>query len=93
MSDHPSTFRGDTNVNDAINWEDRAALHRASGGSGILDNATALRRGSFAEMIEHLMLLPAEDRGEYTIQKEGDREYSADEAAKLGALPDFPLRR
>lgn len=90
MTDHPSTFRGEASDIGEIAWDDRAALHRVDDGDGVLDGANALRRGSFAEMIHHLMLLPEEERGNYQIEKAGDREYSAIEAAQLHAHPDFP---
>ncbi|WP_379546551.1 hypothetical protein ACFCW2_11565 [Qipengyuania sp. DSG2-2] len=90
MSDHPSTFEGTPGNTGALNWEDRAALHRKDDGDGVLDGAKSLKRGSFAEIIEHLMLLPGDDREAYVIEKAGDREYSADEAAALYQHPDFP---
>ena len=90
MSDHPTAF-GDTPENPgAIAWDDRAALHRKDDGDGVLDGAKALRRGTFADIIRHLMLLPEESRGEYVIEKAGDREYSAEEALALSRRPDFP---
>ncbi len=83
MSDHPSTFRGDPENTGSIEWGDRAALHRVDDGDGVLDGANALQRGTFAEMIRHLMLLPEDERQKYVIEKAGDREYSAVEAAEL----------
>ncbi|RGP40475.1 hypothetical protein BPTFM16_00760 [Altererythrobacter insulae] len=90
MSDHPSTFKGTPDNTGVTAWDDRAALHRADDGDGVLDGANALRRGTFAEIISHLMLLPEEDRSKYVIEKAGDREYSAAEATELAAHPDFP---
>ena len=37
MSDHPSTYEGFPTGTNAINWEDRAALHRKNDGDGLLD--------------------------------------------------------
>lgn len=91
MSDHPSTFGGDTSAHTGSHaWDDRAALHAANDGDGVLDGAKALRRGTFAEMICHLALLPEEKRSTYVIEKLGDREYSAQEALALADHPDFP---
>lgn len=90
MADHP-TASGDIPENsNAIEWQDRAALHAADDGQGVLDGAKALRRGTFAEMIRHLMQLPEEVRSEYLIQKAGDRAYLASEAAVLARRADFP---
>ncbi|ABC63492.1 hypothetical protein [Erythrobacter litoralis] len=90
MSDHPTAF-GDTPLSTGtIAWDDRAALHKADDGDGVLDGAKALRRGTFADIIRHLMLLPEETRDDYVIEKAGDREYSAAEAAHLAARSDFP---
>ena len=90
MSDHPSTFKGDPSNTGSITWDDRAELHRADDGNGLFDGAKTLKSGSFAEIIRHLMLLPEEERGKYVIEKAGDREYRADEAAALHARSDFP---
>ncbi|RDC60107.1 hypothetical protein HME9302_01306 [Alteripontixanthobacter maritimus] len=92
MSDHPSTFGGGTTgkTGDNIAWNDRAALHRADDGDGIFDGAKALSRGTFADMIRHVMTLPEADRDTYVIEKAGDREYRAAEIAALAARPDFP---
>jgi len=90
MSDHPSTFDGTPTDGGENAWEDRAALHAKDDGDGVLDGANALRRGSFAEMIRHLMALPQDQRDHYVIEKAGDREYSAAEAAALAARDDFP---
>ena len=90
MPDHPSTFKGRTLETGEHAWEDRAALHRADDGDGVLDGANALRRGTFAEMIRHIAMLPEEDRAKYVIEKAGDREYSAEEAVELSQHPDFP---
>ncbi len=92
MTDHPSTFRGPDNQRDGIQWNDRASLHRVGDGDGVFDGAKGLRSGSFAEMIEHVMLLPEEERNGYVIEKAGDREYGAAEIASLAADPSFPKK-
>ena len=90
MSDHPSTYEGTPEKSGAMAWNDRAALHRKDDGDGIFDGANALNRGTFAEMIRHIVRLPEDERGKYVIEKAGDREYSADEAAMLSKRDDFP---
>lgn len=90
MSDHPSTYEGTPEDTAGVNWADRAALHRKNEGDGVLDGATALRRGTFADMIRHMMLLPESERSDYVIEKAGDREYSAAEVASLSQHSNFP---
>jgi hypothetical protein len=90
MADHPSTYDGTPEKSGTFAWEDRAALHAKDDGDGVLDGANALRRGTFADMIRHLMSLPESERRDYVIEKAGDREYTAAEAADLYARDDFP---
>lgn len=90
MADHPSTFEGTPVKSGETAWNDRASLHSADDGSGVLDGANALRRGTFAEMIRHIALLPEEKRDHYVIEKAGDRKYSAAEAIALSESEDFP---
>ena len=90
MTDHPSTFKGRTLKSGQYQWDDRASLHSADNGSGVLDGMNALRRGTFAELIRHLALLPEDERSGYVIEKAGDRTYSAEEALQLSQHPDFP---
>lgn len=92
MSDHPSTFKADPENIGKIDWDDRAALHRVDDGDGVLDGANALARGTFAEMIRRLAMMPEDTRDQYLIEKAGDREYSATEALELSNRPDFPSR-
>ena len=93
MTDHPSTYKGRTLKSGEHQWDDRASLHSADDGSGVFDSMKALRRGTFAEMIRHIALLPEEDRSQYVIEKSGDRTYSADEAIELSQHEDFPAAR
>lgn len=90
MSDHPSTYKGRTLETGEHAWEDRAALHAKNDGDGVFDAMKALRRGTFAEMIRHVVALPESERGKYVIEKAGDREYSAEEAIALSKREDFP---
>lgn len=90
MSDHPSTYKGTPLETGETAWEDRAALHSKSLADGVISGANALRRGTFAEMIRHVAMLPEDERGDYVIEKLGDREYSAAEAVALANREDFP---
>lgn len=90
MSDHPTTYRGDSASTGATAWDDRASLHRVGDGDGVFDKAKGLRSGTFAELIAHLMMLPEEERAHYEINKAGDRTYSAAEAEALAAQANFP---
>ncbi|AXK42712.1 hypothetical protein [Erythrobacter aureus] len=90
MTDHPSTFKGDPSHSEGIEWDDRASLHRTGDGDGVLDAAKGLRSGTFADLIRHVMLMPAEERGDYYIEKAGDREYHVDEIVSLSKRDDFP---
>lgn len=90
MVDHPSTFGAEDGVAREPEWHDRAALHLASQSDGVLSHATALRRGSFVELIQQMMAMPEAERQRYVIEKAGDREYGADEIAELARHPSFP---
>jgi hypothetical protein len=90
MSDHPSTYEGTPTGTGSISWDDRAALHRRDDADGVLDGARALRKGSFAELVAHVMMMDPDERKQYEIEKLGDREYSAAEIAELAKRPDFP---
>jgi len=90
MADHPSTYDSTPVESGEHAWQDRAALHAKNDGDGVLDGAKALRRGTFAELIRHLAMLPEEERNTYVIEKAGDREYSAEEAVALAKHPSFP---
>lgn len=92
MTDHPSTFRGPDSQSDGVQWDDRAALHRKDDGDGVFDGAKALRRGTFADLIGHMMLLPEQERSAYVIEKAGDREYRPEEIKALSERPDFPRK-
>lgn len=92
MSDHPQTISTRQTGTTAIDWDDAAALHLAGQSDGLLTEATAVRRGTFAELIRQMMTLPFEERSRYVIEKAGDREYGADEIAGLAGRSDFPRR-
>ena len=83
MVDHPSTYRAKATHRDGIDWDDRAALHRVDDGDGLFDDAKALQRGTFAELIQEMMAMPEEERRKYLIQKSGDRKFHANEVADL----------
>jgi hypothetical protein len=90
MTDHPSTFRGFDCNRGGIQWDSRATLYREGNGGGLLDGAKGLRTGSFAELIQYVMLLPRDDRRRYYIEKLGDRHFHAAEIEALSTRSDFP---
>ncbi len=90
MTDHPSTYKGGSSNGSGIDWDDRAFLHRVGDGGGLLDAAKSIRDGTFAELIRHIMLMPEDSRGEYCIQKAGDRRFDYPEIAVLYNSEEFP---
>ena len=90
MSDHPSTFEGTPVDGGETAWDDHASLIPVESKDGVFTRMSAVRTGTFAEMIRHLAALPEEKRERYVIEKAGDREYSASEAMNLAQRPDFP---
>jgi hypothetical protein len=92
MTDHPSTFKGNTAPSGSEAWEDRAAIVPAGQDSQLSGGGIPLLRGTFAEMIRHMARLPDGDRQGYVIAKAGDRSYSAEEAMALASHPDFPAQ-
>jgi hypothetical protein len=90
MSDHPSTFGGNTSNSGEEAWDDRAAIVPSTQDAQLSNGGIPLLRGTFAEMIRHIVQLPEDDRQGYVIQKAGDRTYSAEEAMALASQPGFP---
>lgn len=90
MTDHPSTFKAVKTHEEGIAWDDRASIHRADDGGGVLDGAKGLRRGTLAEMIAQVMAYPPERRGDFVIQKAGDHRLEQAEIEALAARSDFP---
>lgn len=90
MSDHPSTFNAATTQSGGPEWDDRAAIHLANDGEGVLDGAKALRSGSLAEMVAQVMAYPAEERGRFVIEKMGDQRLKQSEIEALAARSDYP---
>lgn len=89
MSNSPPTFGTDPDLHSGIGWNDPATLHRNSGG-GLLHELSAVKRGTFGELVRHVMSLPAGERSAYCIEKPGDHRYDAGEIAQLAARPDYP---
>ncbi len=48
MTDHPSTFKGEDTHREGVQWDDRAEIHSAEDGQGILDGGKGLRGGTLA---------------------------------------------
>lgn len=90
MTDHPSTFKAAETHQEGIQWDDRASIHTAHDGQGILDGAKGLRRGTLAEMVAEVMAYPPERRGDFVIQKAGDHKLERAEIEALAARSDFP---
>ena len=92
MVDFPSSYKAEGTNRVGIQWDDRAFLHAAGDGDGVLDRAKSIRSGTFAELVAQIAALPEEERREYYIQKAGDREFHADEIVALAAREDFPRK-
>lgn len=90
MTDHPSTFSGQTSVSGEQAWADRAAIVPAPHDTQDAGGSVPLMRGTFAQMIRRLGQIPESERQGYVITKAGDRSYSAEEAMELASHPDFP---
>ncbi len=90
MSDHPTTFAGESASSGAFEWSDPAALHRSDDGGGVLGGFKAIRHGTVAELVHFVASLPADERARYRIEKAGDRSLGPAEIAALAARPDLP---
>ena len=90
--DHPSTIGNPNDHTGAIDWDDHAALHLAGANDGLLSGLTAVRQGSFGDLVAQLMAMPEEERRRYVIEKAGDRQFGADEVAALAARRDYRHR-
>ena len=92
MTDHPSTINVFDTNRDGIQWDDRASIHLADDGEGLLDQAKGLRSGTLAEMVSQLMAFPPDERSKYVIEKMGDHRLDQGDIEALAARPDFPGR-
>ena len=90
MTDHPSTYKAEHTHSAGVEWDDRAELHLADDGQGIFDGGKALRTGTLADMVAHVMALPEAERGKYAIQKMGDHRFTSGEIEALAAREDYP---
>ena len=90
MTDHPSTFQGESPDHKGIQWNDRASIHRADDGDGVLDAAKGLRSGTLAEMVAQVMAYAPGRRADFVIQKAGDHRLGTAEIEALAARSDFP---
>ena len=90
MTDHPSTYKAVETHDEGVQWDDRASIHAADDGEGVLDGAKGLRRGTLAEMIAQVMAYPPERRGDFVIEKAGDHRLERAEIEALAARRDFP---
>ena len=92
MSDHPSTYNAAETDPEGIEWEDRASLHQAHDGQGVLDGMKGLHRGTLAEMVALVSRMPESERKRFVIQKAGDHRLGTDEIMALAQRDDFPER-
>ncbi len=74
----------------SVDWGAYCTLHRADDGGGLLDATKIIRRGSVAELVQFVMMLPIEKRSEYVIEKAGDHRITYAEIAALSVRDDFP---
>lgn len=93
MAHNPTTFAGEPG-GDRIDWDDAATLHHRdaslSATAGLLHDFTASRRSTFADLVRYVANLAPEERGQYMIERAGDREYAPHEIVALYQRPDFP---
>lgn len=94
MANNPSPFGTSNNSGNAIEWDDGATVHKADAGQegGVMSGLGVLHRGTFAEMVRLVSLLPADRRAGYYVEKAGDRRFSLDEVLDLAQRHDFPLK-
>ncbi|USA40892.1 hypothetical protein [Pelagerythrobacter marinus] len=90
MTDHPSTYKAVRTHQEGVQWDDRASIHEADDGQGVLDGAKGLRSGTLAQMVAQVMAYPPERRGDFVIQKAGDHRLKRAEIEALAARDDFP---
>ncbi|MFM6931175.1 MAG: hypothetical protein ACKOUT_02895 [Novosphingobium sp.] len=91
MSNSPPTFGTDPNLHQGTGWDDIVSLHRV-GECGVLYDISAIRRGSLAELVKFVSLLPEEEQADLVIIKPGDHQLAPAEIARLFSRADFPLR-
>ena len=82
-------FSSRSGDDESVNWGMRSELHRGAGG-GVFHDLKAIRTGTLAELVRFILMLPAEEQGDYTILKEGDHVMEVGEIRTLAARPDFP---
>ena len=90
MTDHPSTYKAAETHEEGVQWDDRAAIHAADDGEGLLDGAKGLRDGTLAQMVAQVMTYPPERRSDFVIEKAGDHRLERAEIEALAARSDFP---
>ena len=89
MTDHPSTFKGETQAG-GIDWNDHATIHLKEDGQGLLGGLKAIHSGTLAEMVAMVRNTPEREREKYVIQKAGDRKLGTREIMALADREDFP---
>lgn len=89
MSHSPSTFGGEAARGPGVDWDDRAALHRA-GDAGVLSSLSTVRQGTLADLVRYVALLAEGERDAYVIERAGDHRLGTEEIMELYARADFP---
>ncbi|BDI60876.1 hypothetical protein [Qipengyuania nanhaisediminis] len=74
-----------------MNWDAHCTLHRADDGGGLLDGLKGIRRGSLAQLVRQIMMMPRERRREFEIEKSGDHRLNYWEIAAISRRGDFPF--
>ncbi len=90
MSQHPTTFQGESGGEAGFGWEDSASLLRKES-AGVAYNFQIVRQGTFGELIAFVMSLPEGEQANYAIQKSGDRRFEVGEIRSLARREGFPL--
>jgi hypothetical protein len=90
MTDHPTTFRAEPGGDERLDWDDRASIHHADDGGGVLDGMKALHRGTLAQMVTMVRNMPEDRRSGLVIEKAGDRRIDLPEILALAEREDFP---
>ena len=79
--------------NAPVEWDDHSELHRKDDGGGVFFGLKSIRSGTLAELVAFVSRLPADERGNYEIEKSGDHRLTIDEIMALAARPDFPSQQ
>ena len=88
----PTTFRAEPSGDpkrEGVHWNDHASIRRI-GTNGLFSDFSILHQGTFAQMIEMMARMSANERSGLIIEKAGDREFGPEEVMALYRRTDFP---